>query len=578
MFMNNDLASEIRSKVDIVDIIGERIPLVAKGKNFFGVCPFHEDTNPSMSVSREKQIYRCFSCGASGNVFTFLMNYDHKEFREVLKDLGERVGINTSSIKVANKTTKYDNLYEAYSFSYKYFQNNLLSQKGRAAREYLKNRGINDDIIKEFQVGLSLIDSRDLTLLLTSKNYDLKTLNQIGLSSDGHDVYKNRIMFPLHDPYGKIVGFSGRIYEDIDKDKNKYLNTKETVIFKKGSCLYHYHIAKDAARVEKRLIIMEGFMDVIRASTIGIRSTVALMGTALTEEQISLIKRLSKNIIICLDGDGPGRHAALKVGEHLQSEGIEARVVTIPGDDDPDSYILKYGKDSFYGLLDRAREYNDYKIEVLKENVNFQSEESLAKYINSVLEETAKIKDEIRVEIILKKLAKDYNIGYNTLEKRFQEFKTLKPKATEIKVRKIEKSKRKDKYNMAMEQIIYLMLNNDWVIDQVENENLIYPRNEERLLTSEIIYFYKKYGYINVADFYTYIQDKPDLLRLLNDIVSSKYLDSIEKKDLFPYFRVVKEYSIEMQKKRMEEKMKLEDDPMRQAQIAKEIVRLKLGE
>ena len=154
----------------------------------------------------------------------------------------------------------------------------------------------------------------------------------------------------------------------------------------------------------------------------------------------------------------------------------------------------------------------------------------------------------------------------------------MKPKATEIKVRKIEKSKRKDKYNMAMEQIIYLMLNNDWVIDQVENENLIYPRNEERLLTSEIIYFYKKYGYINVADFYTYIQDKPDLLRLLNDIVSSKYLDSIEKKDLFPYFRVVKEYSIEMQKKRMEEKMKLEDDPMRQAQIAKEIVRLKLGE
>ena len=126
MFMNNDLASEIRSKVDIVDIIGERIPLVAKGKNFFGVCPFHEDTNPSMSVSREKQIYRCFSCGASGNVFTFLMNYDHKEFREVLKELGERVGINTSSIKVATKTTKYDNLYEAYSFSSKYFQNNLL--------------------------------------------------------------------------------------------------------------------------------------------------------------------------------------------------------------------------------------------------------------------------------------------------------------------------------------------------------------------------------------------------------------------------------------------------------------------
>lgn len=576
--MNNDLASSIRSKVDIVDIIGERIPLVAKGKNFFGVCPFHEDTNPSMSVSREKQIYRCFSCGASGNVFTFLMNYDHKEFKEVLKELGERVGINTSSIKVRAKTTKYDHLYEAYIFSSKYFQNNLLSVKGRDARDYLLKRNIDDAVIKEFQIGLSLIDNRDLTTLLLNKKYDLKTLNKIGLSNDDYDVYRNRIMFPLHDPYGKIVGFSGRIYQEFDRDKNKYLNTKETDIFKKGSCLYHYHIAKDSCRVEKRLIIMEGFMDVIRASTIGIRSTIALMGTALTEEQISLIKRLSKNIILCLDGDGPGRSAALKVGEHLLEEGIEAKVVILPNDDDPDTYILNHGKESFLNLLHHAKNYNDYKIDALKENVNFKSEEDLARYIHSVLEETVKIDDEIRAEIILKKLAKDYNIGYNTLEKRFQELKSKKPKATKMKVGQVKKSNRKDKYNMAMEQIIYFMLHHGWVIEQVEKENLIYPKNEERLLTSEIIYFYKKNGYINLADFYTYIQDKPELLELLNEIVSNKYLDNIEKKDLFPYFRAVKDYSIEMQKKRMEEKMKKEQDPMKQAEIAKEIVRLKLGE
>lgn len=576
--MNNDLTSSIRSKVDIVDIIGERIPLVAKGKNFFGVCPFHEDTNPSMSVSREKQIYRCFSCGASGNVFTFLMNYDHKEFKEVLKELGERVGINTSSIKVREKTTKYDHLYEAYIFSSKYFQNNLLSVKGRDARDYLLKRNIDDAVIKEFQIGLSLIDNRDLTTLLLNKKYDLKTLNKIGLSNDDYDVYRNRIMFPLHDPYGKIVGFSGRIYQEFDRDKNKYLNTKETDIFKKGSCLYHYHIAKDSCRVEKRLIIMEGFMDVIRASTIGIRSTIALMGTALTEEQISLIKRLSKNIILCLDGDGPGRSAALKVGEHLLEEGIEAKVVILPNDDDPDTYILNHGKESFLNLLHHAKNYNDYKIDALKENVNFKSEEDLARYIHSVLEETVKIDDEIRVEIILKKLAKDYNIGYNTLEKRFQELKSKKPKATKMKVGQVKKSNRKDKYNMAMEQIIYFMLHHGWVIEQVEKENLIYPKNEERLLTSEIIYFYKKNGYINLADFYTYIQDKPELLELLNEIVSNKYLDNIEKKDLFPYFRAVKDYSIEMQKKRMEEKMKKEQDPMKQAEIAKEIVRLKLGE
>jgi DNA primase len=323
---------------------------------------------------------------------------------------------------------------------------------------------------------------------------------------------------------------------------------------------------------------MEGFMDVIRASTIGIRSTVALMGTALTDEQVSLIKRLSNNIIICLDGDSPGRHAALKVGERLLNEQIEAKVVVLPNDDDPDTFILKHGKDEFEILLKNAKNYNDYKIEALKENVNFSSEEDLAKYINSVLEESLKIDDEIRIEIILKKLAKDYNIGYNTLEKRFQELKDKNPKTTKIQVKKVKKQNRKDKYNMAMEQIIYFMLNNSWVIEQVEKENIIYPKNEERLLTSEIIYFYKKNGYINVADFYTYIQDKEELLVLLNDIVSSNYLDKIDKKDLFPYFRAVKEYSIEMQKKRMEEKMKMEQDPMKKAIIAKEIVRLKIGE
>lgn len=170
--MNNDLANEIRRKVDIVDIIGERIPLVSRGKNFFGVCPFHDDSNPSMCVSREKQIYTCFSCHATGNVFTFLMNYEHIEFREVLHYLGEKVGVNVSNISIKKKTTKYDKLYDAYSFSVKYFQNNLSSSVGKTAREYLNSRQINDEIIKEFEIGLSLESRDDLTNLLVKKDYD----------------------------------------------------------------------------------------------------------------------------------------------------------------------------------------------------------------------------------------------------------------------------------------------------------------------------------------------------------------------------------------------------------------------
>ena len=237
------------------------------------------------------------------------------------------------------------------------------------ARNYLAKRNIDDSVIKEFEIGLSLDTSDDLTKLLTSKKYDLASLNQIGLSSDARDVYIDRIMFPLYDLTGRVVGFSGRIYKD--NGLNKYLNTKETPIFKKGQLLYHYHIAKEECRLKKSVIVMEGFMDVIRASTIGVRNTVALMGTALTHEQLQLLKRLSNNIILCLDGDDPGVHATLSIGDMLLEEGIEPKVLMLPNPDDPDSFILNQGKDKFLGLLDSAVTFNDFKLRKLKEKVDF---------------------------------------------------------------------------------------------------------------------------------------------------------------------------------------------------------------
>ena len=573
---NTDLVNEIRSKVDIVDIISEKLPLISKGKNFFGVCPFHDDTNPSMSVSREKQIYRCFSCGASGNVFTFLMDYEHKEFKEVLKELGDRVGVSTSNIKVKSVNKKYDKLYDAYNLSVRYFQNNLVSSIGRGAREYLKKRKLDDKIIKEYNIGLSLDKYDDLTKLLINKGYDLKTLNEIGLSIDDRDIYNDRIMFPLHDTYGHIVGFSGRIYKNIDQ--SKYVNTKETKIFVKGHCLYNYHIAKDAVRTSKKLIIMEGFMDVIRAGTIGYKNVVALMGTALTKEQINLIKRLTNNVVLCLDGDEAGKNAADKIGNLLNEEKLDVKIITLPNDDDPDTYILNNTKESFDALVSNAINYSEYRINKLKENVNFQSDEELSEYINDVLLETVKIDDEIRVEIILKKLAKDYNIGYNTLGKRFNALKKeIKPKQKKENIKPTRKI-RTNKYIIAMNEVIYYMLNNDWVVDLVDKENLIYPSNETRLLTSEIIYYYRKNGTINIADFYTYLQEKDELLKLLNEINLGNYKENVTKDDLFSHFKVIRDYSKVMQIKILEDKMKKEIDPIKQSKISEEIRKLRLGE
>ena len=573
--MNNDLANTIRSKVDIVDIIGERIPLVARGKNFFGKCPFHDDNSPSMSVSREKQIYTCFSCHATGNVFTFLMNYDHLDFKEALKYLGNRVGIDTGSVKLTKKSTKFDKLYDAYNLSLKYYQNNLNSTVGKEAKKYLANRKINEDIIKEFEIGLSLESKDDLTKLLMSKDYDLVTLNRIGLSNDNHDIYSDRIMFPLYDVYGKVVGFSGRIYKD--NGQNKYVNTKETEIFKKGEMLYHYHIAKEECRIKKSVIVMEGFMDVIRASTIDIKNTVALMGTALTKEQINLIKRLSNNIILCLDGDDPGQKATLNIGDTLLKQNVEVKVIVLPNPDDPDTYILNNGKEKFEGLIENAINFSDYKMKKMRENVNFKSDEETSDYINEVIKETAKIDDPIRREVILKRLAKEFDIGYNTLEMRINTLLEKKePKKEEFIPKKVVA--KKDKYLKAYEQIIYFMLNNDWVITQVENERLIFPTEVMRTTVSEITYYYKKYGNINVADFYTYIQDKENILIFLNEILGSSYLENTTKDELLLYFKVVKEYIKKQEIKRLTGLMKKEVDPLEQAKISEKIRKLRLGD
>ena len=574
MKMDHNVIQEVRSKVDIVDVIGERIPLVQKGKNFFGVCPFHDDTHPSMSVSREKQIYTCFSCHATGNVFQFIMDYEHVDFKEALKMLAERVNVSLGNLHLKNANNKNEPLYEIYRLATKYYQNNMNTNYGKKAKQYLASRKLGEDVIKEFEIGLSLASNHDLVTLLQQKNYSLATLNQIGLASDDHDTFIDRIMFPLYDVAGKVVGFSGRIYDT--SNANKYLNTKETPIFKKGLTLYHYHIAKEATRTAKCVIVMEGFMDVIRASTIGVSNTVALMGTALTTEQANLLKRLSPNVVLCLDGDNPGKQATLKIGEQLLKMGIEAKVLSLDNDYDPDTYILEFGKDRFMSLLENAIPFNDYKIAALKTGVNFQSDEEKSAYIHRVLEQISTIDDEIRIEIVLKNLAKEFDIGYNTLEKRFWEYKKAKP-IQKIEMTPKSGTKKQDKYQKAIYAILYYMLQDPFVIDQYEKEGLFLPDETCRFLASEISYYYKKYGMIVVADLYTYLQDKKELLTLLNQVLTQPFPAVIAKDTIFDYFKVVREYNKNLEVNRLQKMMEKEVDPLEQAKIAEQIRMLRMG-
>ena len=363
-YISNEIINEIRNKTDIVEVVSRYVNLTKTGKNYIGVCPFHDDHSPSMSVSPEKQIYTCFSCGASGNVFTFVSDFEKISFSEAVKLLGEKVGINVSNdIKV---NTKRDEYFDIYDLASKFYQNSLNSSLGKNAIEYLENRHLDKETIKKFGIGLS-IQKVSLTKYLTNKKYSLDKLIDIGLTNDnGNDIFVSRIMFPIWGLSGNVVAFSGRIYNT--KDNSKYINTKETDNFKKGKILYNYHIAKEYLKKNDTVIIMEGQMDVIRASTVGINNCIATMGTALTKDHKMVLKNMAKNIILCFDGDAAGEKATLSAIELLEDTGVNIKIVRLPNNMDPDEYILKEGKDSFLYQIKSAMTLIDYKMEILKKD------------------------------------------------------------------------------------------------------------------------------------------------------------------------------------------------------------------
>ena len=574
---NQNTINEIRSKINIVDLISEYVPLTKKGKYYWGKCPFHNDNNPSMSVDEIRQTYTCWSCHNSGNVFNFYEQIENISFPETLKRLGDRVGITIASYK-KDASSKYSKYFEIYDLANKYYQLMLNTEKGEQAKKYLEKRGINSETIKEFGIGLALSDKDKLVSYLKEKKYDINTLNDLGLANNDIDTFINRIIFPLDDSLGRIVGFSGRIYDN--SKMSKYMNTKETAIFKKGTCLYHYSASKEFVRSEKSVIVMEGFMDVIRASTIGVKNTVALMGTALTEDQISLLKKLSLNVYMCLDGDDPGQDAILHNGELLEKAGFNVKVICLTDDEDPDSYILKYGEDRFKELIKNAINYSDFKIDRLKNNVNFESDQELSNYVNKVIKEISKINDEIRCEIILKKLANETNLSYNTLEKKFNEYKSLDEKGkNEFENNLIKREdKKKNKYVRACEEFIYYMLINPRVIKVFDEKKLFFIDSYYRNLAAEISYYYHEYGEIVIADFYTYLNDKKELLGVFNEIQKLDLDSEISDMTIMEYVQVINDYNIKKEIKRLEEEMKKETSDEEKIKILERIRKLKIGE
>lgn len=572
-----DVIHDIQRRTNIVDVISEYLPVEQKGKNYFAICPFHDDHNPSMSISPEKQIYTCFVCGASGNVFNFVMNYEKITFTNAVINIADKLGIKLN-VKYEKKQNKHnenlDKYYKIYDVVFKYYQNNIRSIYGKNALEYLRKRKISDEAIKEFGVGLSLNDN-SINKLLSSKGYSTYDLIELGLcgSKDNYvyDIFRNRIMFPIYDLDGQVVGFSGRIYNG--ENESKYTNSKESIIFKKGLLLYNYHRAMEFSREKKEIIVVEGFMDVIRLFDIGIKNVVATMGTAITKEHTELLRKLSKNIVLCFDGDKAGEKATKSAVEALGNIGINPKIIRLEDDLDPDDYIVKKGKTAFLNHLKNTMSTLEFKLDVSKEQTNFNDYNEVSNYIKKIAKDLDKIDDKIVYELTVKKLSKETGVDIDTINS----FVLNIPKE-EITIIDKPKYVKRSKYAKAEEYLIYYMLKNPDAILLYQN-NVSYLSNRKlSKIAMEILDFYEKKHYINVTEFTLFLEDKEDLINEVIRIDSLSLPSEMTTDQIKDYIKVIEEGILKEEIVNLKNKISMETSVAKKVVLLEKLATLKKRE
>ena len=568
--LSNDEISEIRKKADIVEVISSYINLTPHGKNYFGICPFHNDHSPSLSVSRDKQIYKCFTCLNSGNVFTFVQNYENISFLEAVKRVADKIGYKLDiKDKVVNRYQKY---YDLMELSNKIFVNNLNSSLGIRAKEYLINqRKLSEDVIKEFNIGLALNDN-NLNKLLSSKGYSDKDIIDMSLANKTNDglldMFRNRITFPICNHECKVIAYSARIYQN--EATSKYINSKESIIFKKGNTFYNYDKCRLEALKSKSVILVEGQMDAIRVYSSGFKNVIASMGTAITSDHINLLKKLNSKVILMMDNDSAGEKSTILNGEELVKNNIDVSVVRLTGEKDPDSFILKNGVDAFRDILKSEISFFDFKLRYLKKDKNLNKADELAEYINKIIDELNKSNDDILRSVTINKLSEEYGIDKKILENKLVK---INSKNNEIKF--VRKKPKLNQYHQAAEAILYLMMNDPKFIRKYKIELNYFPEEKYKLIANDILAYKEINGEFDIADFMTYINDleyKGDIYRILND-----YQDKIVSDDFDNFVGIINKWIRENKIDKLKEQLKIETDIKKQEELNDLIIKIKKG-
>ncbi|MFQ9967712.1 MAG: DNA primase [Peptoniphilus sp.] len=537
--INDNVLDEIRDRADIVDLIGEYVDLKRSGSNYMGLCPFHSEKTPSFSVSSSKSIFKCFGCGVGGDVITFVMKRENLSFPEAVEFLADKYNVRLEVYKDENKEAreKRNRLYEINREAGLHFLKNY--EASQKTQLYLKNRMLSDKTIRSYGIGYSKDSWTDLYDHLTKMGYredELLELNLISKSKNGNyiDRFRDRVMFPIINRNNRIIGFGARAFGDA---KPKYLNSRETPIFHKGSNVFNINIiSRESTR--ERIILVEGYMDVISLYNSGINYSVASLGTSLTIDQANIIKKMAKDIYICYDSDSAGINATSRAIDIFLQASVKPKIIELEGGLDPDDFIKKYGVEGFENKIKSAISYIEFKIKKLKENFNLEDSEGLSNFTIESAKILSSIKNPIERDIFVKDFSRKYNISYTAIENYINYLNRNKLKEAKREKFKVKKNTNVVKSNKARAQeelLSYSLLDND-IYKYIRNkiEVFYFTNAMTRAVFEEIPRLYEEE--MEVRDFLSLLEsnrliDKEfveNILSIINDIhVNDKIVDEL---------------------------------------------------
>ncbi len=413
MRYSEDILNEVKENNDIVEVISQYVHLKRSGRNYFGICPFHNEKSPSFSVSPDKQIFHCFGCGVGGNVISFISKIEGIGFKEAIETLAERANISLP-VNTSQEDSKLEELkskvFKVNSFTADYYHKRLYDSKSKIGQEYVKKRKLTNETLEAYNLGFSG-NFDELYQVLRKEGFNDEEILESGLVNKNDngkyiDRYRNRFMIPILDVRNRVIAFGGRV---IDDSKPKYINSPENIVYSKGKHLFGLNVAKKGDT--KKLLIVEGYMDAISLHQRGITNVVASLGTALTTNQGWLLRKNAEEVILGFDSDGAGQTAIIRAMEVMQNMGCDMRVLQMTGAKDPDEYIIKYGSARFKKLMDEAISLIEFKVKVLKQSLNLEIAGDKVKFLNEIAKLISKIDNSIEREIYIDKIAKNYNIS-----------------------------------------------------------------------------------------------------------------------------------------------------------------------